>query len=272
MSSLRINTAIIISMPVMWVIKVFLPVLNFLFLTSCGIKKEPKPLPEPEYKLLRLGSYIYVIPKKGGINVEGFDKFHNFFVKKNPLNICFKVKHVEGKIKLECVEKAITEVPPYSLEITEEEVVVRLLKEGEYKLYRVETVPIPTSGMKVNCCEVRMKREFMPKKVALTRVVGNRESQPAIIEVPPKAPPEPSPPEKGGYKLRGKNLYIYWWMKEDRGVTGFFVYKNGRRITPEPITANVFRDEAPSEPTVYEVRSVNKFGVESKPLKILYKP
>ena len=77
--------------------------LNLLFFLSCGIKGDVKPLPEPEYKLSRIGNKVYLIPKNEKIVPEGFLKRKGFYVREEPGRFCFSVKHLEGKEELACV-------------------------------------------------------------------------------------------------------------------------------------------------------------------------
>ncbi len=253
------------------ILKVSLMVLNFIFLASCGIKKDPKPLPEPKYKVLRIGYYVFVIPKTSGITVEGFKKANGFFVKEAKGRFCFKVKHREGKVRMSCVEEAPPVKPSYKVELFDDRLVAVLDKPGTYKVYEFREFPIPTSAKVFEGRKIKLKRSFKPQKVAITKVLSEGESQPVVLEIPPKAPPKPPKPEEGRYVVKKDRIYLYWWL-DSEDVVGFVVYRDGIKLTPKPIVGNIFSEKAPMQKVIYRVHSVNRFGVESDPLIIRYRP
>ncbi len=238
---------------------------------SCGIKKPPEPLPEPQYILLRIGAYVYVIPEKGRLIVDGFQKIDDFFVKRLPYANCFVVKHPLGKERRECVQDAWMEKPSYRVHLHEESVQIVLEEGRAYRLYDFDEVPLPHTRRDIACCRLSLRRDFTPKRVAITVVSEGVESEPAIVEIPPKKPPKPPKPTRGGYKLLGETLYLFWWA-DSEDIKGFIVYRNGTKLTPKPIRSNYYREPAPKEVTLYRVFSVNEFGTMSDPLIIHYRP
>ncbi len=245
--------------------------LNILIFLSCGIKKEPKPLPFPDYRVYRIGEYVYVVPKIEGIYIDDFERKEEFFRKKESENFCFTVAHVKGKRVNVCVDRATSvKLRPETL-ITKDEVVVRFQREGLYRVYPFRGELIPTPLREIRGKEVSFKRTYNLQVYAVTRVIGSVETSPVIVEVPPKKPPKPEKPEDVSYSLRGGKIYIYW-RSEDESVIGFLVYKNGKLLTEKPITQNLIADEVPREKAIYRIISVNRFGVKSDPAILIYKP
>lgn len=92
------------------------------------------------------------------------------------------------------------------------------------------------------------------------------ESFPLYVYISPKPKPVPVPPYDIGYfKVDGK-LVIYWFHRDFENLKGFNIYKNGKRLNKNPIKRNIFIDKY--IPGTYEVRAVNKFGLESEGIKI----
>ncbi len=256
---------------------VFITNFGFLFLIfslliGCGIKKSPVPLPYPEFTVKRIGDRIYLIPKTGDIKPEGFVKKGDLFVRIDSSPFCFKVTHRLGRSVMRCVEGARGEPPSVSITDLGEEVGINL---GGYRLFRFYSV----SGgditlphfLEAGEGEVRLKKSLKSMKVAITGVLGSVESEPAYIEIPAKEVPSPAPPEDLRLIVRGGILYLYWWHREEN-IRGFIIRKNGMTITGRPIRSYVFSEPAPEEETTYEVIAINRFGKESEPARITYKP
>ncbi len=243
--------------------------LNLTLFLSCGVKSDVKPLPEPEYEVLRIGEMVYLIPKNREVMPEGFRKEDGFFLRRERKKFCFEVKHVEGKSELACVGRAVEEKPSVELRLTREEAVLLFKDPGRYRIYPFRGELIPRRISEVKGDRAVLKRGYKPYKVAVTKVINGSESPPVIVEIAPREPPKPSRPEGLKLVVRGGKLYLYWWSEED---VRFLVYKNGELVTPEPTVQNVFVDDLPREKTTYEIRAVNEFGVKSEPVRIIYKP
>ncbi|WP_157560584.1 hypothetical protein [Hydrogenivirga sp. 128-5-R1-1] len=244
--------------------------LNLLFFLSCGIKGDVKPLPEPEYKLSRIGNKVYLIPKNEKIVPEGFLKRKGFYVREEPGRFCFSVKHLEGKEELACVGGSPHKRPRLKLEVREEYVRVLFEEGGTYRVYPYEEELLPEPVKEVKGDSLSLERRLNPYRVAITMVVGGVESEPVVVEVPPRKPPKPPKPEHLRLVVKGDKLYLYWWTEEEK--VGFLVFRNGKLLTRRPLRNNVFVDRVPEGEAVYEVRSVNEFGVESEPARIIYRP
>ncbi|WP_461829118.1 rhamnogalacturonan endolyase family protein [Aquifex sp.] len=241
--------------------------LLLLSLTSCGIKSEPKPLPEPEFRVKRVGEFVYVIGSD--LEVPGFQKVNGFWVVHKKESFCFHVKRVKGKEKKVCVSEAVKIFP--NIKVQEHKDVVRIIpQEGEtFRLYRVKgDIPIPPP-LKEFTYEISVNKTYSKYRVAVTKVLKeNLESYPTYVEIPPKPKPVPEPPYDAGYFRLDKKIVIYWFHNDFENLKGFNVYKNGEKVNDEPLKKNTFVDNYPEESTVYEIRAVNRFGVESKGITI----
>jgi len=238
-----------------------------LVCTSCGVKRDPQPLPLPEFDLLRIGSRIYVVPRKGEILPEGFERRDSFFIRQEAGRVCFTVRRLEGGKVLSCVQEAVREKPKLEVRVESERVLV--LSKGRFRVYpyRGELVPRP---LKEFTDSLVLERGFEEKVYAVTQITGSVESPPVLIRVPPKEPPTPPPPKDLSFAVRGGKIYIYW--RSEGEVEGFLVYRNGRLLTQKPVKSHVFAENLPAGEAVYEVVSVNRFGRKSKPATIHYRP
>jgi len=251
-------------------LKVLLLLSVALLTLSCGIKRPPKPLSPPEYEVRRIGSKVYLIPKTKDIVAEGFVSKNGFFLREDPNSFCFGVRSSQGKEVRSCVGEAKVERPSFEVRVGEEDVEV-LLEEGTYRLYPYrEGELVPEQQGEVRGGRVELRREFRERKVWITKVIGDVESEPALITVPPIQPPQPKPPEDLIYMVRGEKIYLYWWTGEENVRS--LVYKNGKLLTQEPILRNYFVDDLPREETLYEIVLVNEMGGRSEPGKIIYRP
>jgi len=244
--------------------------LNLCLIYACGIKKDPKPLPLPEFDLRRIGTYVYLIPKEKGIHAEGFYKEKDYMYRVEEENFCFRVWKEKGRERNVCVEKAYIYRPEAELIFEEDRLIVRLSRSGKYRAYPYTDRLIPKLIKEFEGSEVSLPREYSAKRYAITEVKGSVESKPLVVEVPPKIPPKPPKPEEVSYVKRGGKIYIFWSMQEN--VKGYLVYRNGKLLTPEPIIQNVFVDKEPKKLMRYEIVSVNKFGVKSEPAVLIYRP
>ena len=245
----------------------FFSLILFL-IEACGIKRPPKPPPYPEFQVRRIGGYVYLLTQDRDVVPEGFEKLGNFWVVKRQERFCFEVSHRRGRSVMRCVEEAPKGKPKVKIEVYEERVLLRLKGYKLYRVYRFEgyLVPVPVAESKGT---VTLRRGEKRKVFAVTGVMGNRETEPVLIEVPPLQLPKPKPPEDLSYTVRGKRIVLFW-----RGEEGlkYLVYRNGELLTSEPIISNVFIDKLPPPGTVYRVVSVDERGERSEPAEIVYRP
>jgi len=244
--------------------------LLFLFL-SCGVKGDPKPPPEPQFSVKRVGPFVFVIGED--LLVPGFNRGKGFWYKKEPRPLCFTVKHAYGRSKTACVEGE----PPLKPRITLKEEGDKLLLRGEegvlYRVYPLSgelPLPFPLKEFKG---KGYLEKKYKPYKVALSQVVKeNLEAGPLYLEVPPKPLPVPPPPEEFGYLEEGDKLYLYWFHPEPEKLAGFNLYEDGKKLNSSPVRGFTYSLKKPSKKTLFEVRAVNAFGVESKGAILLYSP
>ena len=244
----------------------------FLLILSCGIKAPPKPQPEPQFSFRRIGSFVYVVGKD--IEVEGFKNLNGFWYRREEKPFCFLVKHVKGKSKKVCVKESIKKPPKLKVKELKEAVLIIPREKGNYRVYRVVKngllYPIP---LKEFSKSVEIKKEYEPYYVGITKVLSPiYESEAFIIKIPPKSKPIPKPPYSAGYTVVGSKLIIYWFHENYDELIGFNVYKNGKKLNKIPIKRNYLEDTLPKSKTLYEITAVNKFGVESKPVKVYFHP
>ncbi len=245
-------------------------ILKVLLICACGIKKEPKPPPLPEFEVKRIGSLVFLIPSVPDVEAEGFVKGDGFLVRKEPSRFCFRVGVKGGRETLRCVEGAKDKRPSAEVKLEEDHVILFLREEGIYRLYPYEGRLIPKPIMEVRGRVLNVRREYEKKVYALTQVIDNVESQPLLVEVPPIESEAPPPPKRLSFLVRGNRLYLYWSASDE--ATGFLVFRNGRLLTERPVVGNVFIDDVPAEVTVYEVVAVNRWGRKSKPVRVIYRP
>ncbi|WP_461831574.1 hypothetical protein [Aquifex sp.] len=241
------------------------------FILSCGIKGSPKPLPEPEFTLKRIGDYVYVIGKD--IYVEGFQKYKSFWYKKEKKAFCFYVKRINGKEKKVCAPQAILTKPQISYKYDKEYLLIKAKEESAYNIYPYEKgilIPFPLKTFR----EVaKLERKYADYEVGITRVLSSRvESYPLKIKVKRKPYPAPEPPYSAGYVISEGKLILYWFHKDIEDLKGFYIYKNGKKVNKKPVKRNVYIDNAPEVRTVYGITAVNAFGIESKPLTLEVSP
>jgi len=244
----------------------------FLFLLSCGIKAPPKPLPEPQFEIKRIGSYVYVIGE--AIEVKGFEKNGNFWYKKNKNSFCFNIKHIKGKSKKVCVPEANLEKPQVAVKELKESIVIIPVEKGIFRVYRIikDDLVNPTA-LKEFQKEIKIPREYKKFYIGITKVLGKGyESSPKVVKISPKPYPAPDPPYSGGYIPSIGKIVIYWFHRDYENLSGFNIYKNGVKLNKKPLKTATFIDKFPREKTVYKITAVNSFGVESKPLEITVYP
>ncbi len=243
----------------------------FLSLLSCGIKSKPKPLPEPKFQIKRIGEFVYVIGNN--LEVPGFKKVDGFWFTQKEEAFCFDVKRIKGKSKRVCVPKAVKQYPQISVKELKGAVKLISKEEGIFRIYKIKnTFPVPFPIKEFN------KETFIPKtyskyRIAVTKTLKeNVESAPIFIDIPPKPKPIPDPPYDVGYFILDGKVVIYWFHKKFEDLQGFNIYKNGKKINKKPLKVNTFVDTYPQQTTIYEIRAVNKFGLESKGVSIKIKP
>ncbi len=248
-------------------------ILTFLVLIlilDCGIKSDPQPPPKPEVRIKRIGSYVFVIPKFDNIAVKNFKRKNGIFFKKKEERFCFEVKRTGGKSRLFCVKEALKYKPKVKIRIEDEEIKVYGEKGKIYRVYIFEKDflnPMEIAEFKGN---YTFKRSFKEKTLAITEVYDERESDFIKVYIPPVEPPGPEAPEGASIVIRKGRIYIFWGSSE--GATGYNIYRDGKKLNKEPVKATYFIDSVPEKETVYEIRAVNEFGVESEPARVLYKP
>jgi len=240
-----------------------------LAVLSCGVKKDPEPLPLPRFDLYRIGSYVYLVPREGEIVAEGFEKRDSYLVRREEGSFCFRVKRRGGRELMRCVAEAVLSVPEVEVRVEPEGVRLLTPRGRRFRLYPYRDRPIPPP-MREFSGELLLGREPEERVYALTEVLGSVESAPLTVRVPPAEPPEPPPPRDVRYTVRGERLYLYWWAEE--GAEGFLIYRDGRLLTERPIRSHVFVDDLPEGEVVYEIVSVNRFGKKSKPAVLRYRP
>ena len=247
-------------------------ILIFMYILGCGIKKYPVPPPYPEFTIKRIGDKVYLIPETKGIKPEGFVKKGDMFVRIESDPFCFKVTHELGRSVMRCVEGAKGE-PPYARVMDlGEEAGIQLSGYRSFRFYRVSGGDIILPHfLETEGGEVRLKKSIKGMRVAITGVLSGVESEPAYVEIPAKEIPPPQPPEDLRLMVRGSTLYLYWWHR-DEDILGFIIRKNGMTLTDKPIRSYVFSEPAPEKETTYEVIAVNRFGKESQPARITYRP
>lgn len=242
--------------------------LFLLFLLSCGIKAPPKPLPEPQFQVKRIGSYVYVIGE--AIEVKGFEKSGNFWYKKNKNSFCFNVRHIKGKSKKVCVSEANFEKPKVLIKEFQRNIVIIPVEKGIFRVYRIikDDLVNPTA-LKEFQKEIKIPKEYKEFYIGITKVVGRGyESSPKVVKILPKPYPVPESPYSGGYILSKGKIVIYWFHKDYENLKGFNIYKNGIKLNKNPTKKTTFTDRIPNEKTIYKITAVNSFGMESKPLEI----
>ncbi len=232
------------------------------------MKRDPRPLPLPHFDLYRVGSYVYLVPREGEIVAEGFERRNSYLVRRVEDSFCFRVRRVGGRELLRCVARAHLTPPEVEVEVRPESVLLTA-PEGRYRLYAYRDGLVPPPLREFGG-RLELERELEERVYAVTEVLGDVESAPVLIRVPPKEPPEPPPPRDVRYTVRDGRLYIYWWA--DEGAEGFLVYRDRRLLTETPIRSHVFIDDLPEGEVVYEIVSVNRFGKRSKPAVLRYRP
>ena len=241
--------------------------LLFLYLISCGIKSKPKPLPEPQFQVKRIGKFVYVIGEN--LEVPGFQKGNGFWFLQKGEAFCFEVKRIKGKSKKVCVAEAVKYRPKLKVQNLKESVKLISEEQGTFRVYRVINdmpIPIPIKEFQE---EIFLEKDYSKYRVAVTKVLkGYVESEPFFVDVPPKPKPVPEPPYDVGYFKLDKKIVIYWFHNDFEDLEGFNIYKNGNKINTKPIKKSTFVDDYPDESTLYEIRAVNKFGIESRGVAI----
>lgn len=246
--------------------------LIFLISFGCGIKKDPVPLPKPDFEIKRIGEKVYLIPGKDVVKAEGFLRKGRYFFRIDSKAFCFKVYHRLGRSVRACVDEALRDSPEITQEITEEGLKLNLSGFVRYRIYSVASGGelIPERSKEVRKQSVFLPRRFKDYEIAVTGVLGSVESDPVYIRIPSREPPTPIPPEDVRIIKKEGKVVLYWSHPEDEVL--FEVYRNGALLTPSPIRVMVFSEDDPGKPTVYEIVAVNRFGKKSLPARVFYRP
>jgi hypothetical protein len=246
-------------------IALFLVLFAYLNL-SCGIKKSPKPLKKPNVSIKVIGSSVYIIPYEPITKPKGFIYSGRYLYKEVKKGECFKISAPNRKALKFCVESILVQKPKVDIEEDREGV---LLKPGgfeRYRLYPLEGVPMLEKGKEVKG-QLYIEKDFISRCFALTGVKGSAESFPYEFCVSPKTPPKPPKPLNLTLTLLGGRLVLLW---DSESGLEYVIYKNGKEVAR--VRSNVFIDAIPEEETLYEVRSLNRFGVLSEPAGAIYSP
>ena len=253
-------------------LKILFSHLILLISFGCGIKKDPVPLPKPDFEVKRIGEKVYLIPDKDVVKAEGFIRKGKYFFRIDSKAFCFRVYHRLGRSARACVEEAPGESLKIFQEITEDGLIINLSGFERYRIYKVSDKGelIPESSREVRKQSVLLERRYNDYEVAITGVTGSVESEPVFIKVPSKEPPTPSPPQEVKIIKKEGKVVLYWSHPEEDVL--FEVYRDGALRTPSPIRVTVFAEEDPGEPAVYEIVAVNRFGKKSLPARVFYRP
>jgi hypothetical protein len=241
-----------------------------LLLLSCGVKTNPQPLALPVVEIKRIGNKAYVRSLQGEIQVEGFEKVGEWFVREQSSAFCFKVKRLAGRTEEFCVKKALETKPVVYVRESQDSVLV--LAEGfpSYRIYPVLDSRLnPSEGVQFKE-QYTIFRDYRERCYAITGEKDQRESQPYELCIAPKPPPPVEDVQRLGYQEVSGKLYIFWSYTPDELFSEFVVYKNGKLV--ETTQAYMYQDTAPKEKTTYTVKVRNKLGFESPGVSITYNP
>lgn len=241
-----------------------------LLLLSCGVKTNPQPLPEPVVEVKRIGSKVYVRSLQGEIQVEGFEKSGEWFVKEQSSSFCFKVKRLGGRTEKFCVKRALETKP--AVYVREDQESVLIIAEGfpSYRLYPVLDGSVRLSeGMEFKG-EYKISKDYYKRCYAITGVVEGQESQPYKFCIASKPAPPIKDVQRLEYQEVSGKIYIFWSYTPDELFSEFIVYKNGKKVGSTE--AYMYEDNLPEEKTTYTVKVRNKLGFESPGVSITYSP
>ncbi len=241
----------------------------FLFLLAgCGIKANPEVLKAPEVEIRRIGKKVYVKSLSGEVQIKGFERQGDYWVKEEERPFCFVVERVGEASKKFCVAGALEEKP--SLKISEDEAHIELYPSNfeVYRLYDLRDGFLSLENTKTFRESIRLERDYWERCYAITGIRGNVESEPVEFCVKPKPPP--IVPEVDGLEIReGKQaLYLVWFYGQD--YREFIIYRDGKEIGRT--TGFAFETELPKEKTTFTVKVVSPLGFESKGRSVDYSP
>ncbi len=240
----------------------------FLFLLAgCGIKANPEVLKAPEVEIRRIGQKVYVRSLSGEVQIKGFERQGDYWVKEEEGPFCFVVERIGESSKKFCVAGALEEKP--SLKIEEGEVIEVYASNFEaYRLYNLRDSSLSLESAKTFRESIKLERDYWERCYAITGIRGNVESQPVEFCVKPKPPPTVS--EVDGLEVReGRQaLYLVWFYGQD--YREFIIYRDGKEIGRT--TGFAFETEIPKEKTTFTVKVVSPLGFESKGRSVYYSP
>ncbi|MEZ0361813.1 MAG: hypothetical protein ABWK04_07995 [Hydrogenobacter sp.] len=244
--------------------------LVLLILSSCGIKANPEPLPEPLVEIRRLGDNVYVRSLQGNIQVEGFEKLDGWFMKEDKEAFCFIVRRIGGKSGKFCVGKSIQKKPAVILKENDSNLLIEASGFPSYRLY-------PLSDGKLDILNgaefrgiYRISRDYFRRCYAITGVLDAVESEPYNFCVEAKKVPPIKDVERLEYQTISDKIYLIWSYTPDDLFKEFVIYKDGKEVGSTQ--SYMYEDTLPEGKTTYTVKVRNKLGFESSGRSITYSP
>ncbi|MFN3814152.1 MAG: hypothetical protein ACK4SM_05975 [Aquificaceae bacterium] len=234
------------------------------------MKAKPKPLPEPMLEVKRVGSMVYVRSLQGETEIKGFERWDEWFKKREEKAFCFDVKRLGGKSAKVCVGEALKRKPTAGFLEMEDKVLIEPEGFFDYKLYSVQNGSIDLYSWKVIKGKHSIERDYFKRCYALTGVEQDVESEPLIFCIDPKKPSEVKDVNRLEYQVVDKKIYIFWSYEPDELFEEFTVYKDGKLIGSTK--TNMYEDALPNRKAVYTVKVKNRLGLESKGESVFYNP
>ncbi len=155
-----------------------------LIFASCGIKKAPLPPVEDYLRVKRVGDFVYIISSED-IKVEGFVFHKGVWYKREKRAFCFDVIKDKEKRNI-CVQEAIKLKPFVNVREEKDRVEVNLSGFSKYFIYPYRRGWLYVKlGKSVKGNRIYIKRYEKEKCYGITGVVGDRESEPALVCVKP---------------------------------------------------------------------------------------
>ncbi|ADO45968.1 conserved hypothetical protein [Hydrogenobacter thermophilus TK-6] len=244
--------------------------LFFLALSSCGIKANPKPLPEPSVEIRRIGERLYVRSLQGDVQVEGFEKLDGWFVKESRHALCFQVRRIGGKSAKFCAGKPVESKPTVKLKEDTQSVLVIASGFPSYRLYALSEGRLNLPQVAQFKEEYRINKDYFERCYALTGRVDIRESEPYTFCVRAKEAPPLKDVERLEYQVVEGKIYLFWSYTPDELFKEFVIYRNGKQVGST--SSYIYEDTLPEKETTYTVKVRNKLNLESGGVSITYSP